>query len=147
MVLLWNALAECKVRYMMIGGFAVNYHGFSRTTGDIDLWIDDTAENRSALAKAFEKMFDSDFSSFATMQFIPGWTALRFDSGFEIDIMTTVKGLENVSFSECFDCAPVTDVFEIPVRFLHYNHLIQSKEAAGCPRDLWDIEELKKRNE
>jgi hypothetical protein len=146
-VLLWKALAENNVRYIMIGGFAVNYHGFSRTTGDIDLWIDDTAENRSALAKAFEAMFTGDFSSFATMQFISGWTSFRFESGFEIDIMTSVKGLEDIPFSDCFNSAPVTEVFGIPVRFLHYNHLIKSKEAAGRPRDLWDLEELRKRNE
>lgn len=145
-VLMWKALAKHDVRYMMIGGFAVNYHGFSRTTKDIDLWIEDTAENRKRLGDAFAEVFSGDFSSFQTTQFIPGWTSFRFDSGFEIDIMTEVKGLEQEMFQSCFELAPVTEIFDVPVRFLHYNHLIKSKEAAGRPRDLWDIEELKKRN-
>jgi len=146
-VLLWKALYKHNVRYILIGGFAVNYHGFSRTTGDIDLWIDDTIENRTALSKAFEEMFAGDYSTFDRMQFIPGWSTFRFDSGFEIDIMTKVKGLENIRFEECFLQASVSNILDVPVRFLHYNHLIQSKEAAGRPRDLWDLEELRRRNE
>ena len=145
-VQLWSALAKHNVRYIMIGGFAVNYHGFSRTTGDLDLWIDDTPENRVNLANAFTEMFGEDYSSFHTLEFIPGWTSFRFLSGFEIDIMTDVKGLGKEHFNECFEMAPVTDILDIPVRFLHYNHLIRSKEAANRPRDQWDIEELKKRN-
>ncbi len=145
-VQLWKALADHKVRYIMIGGFAVNFHGFSRTTGDLDLWIDDSTENRKRLAAAFTEMFETDYSSFETMQFIPGWTSFRFQSGFEIDIMTDVKGLGKENFNECFELAAVSDILGIPVRFLHYNHLIRSKEAANRPRDQWDIEELKKRN-
>ena len=145
-VQLWKALADHNVRYIMIGGFAVNFHGFSRTTGDLDLWIDDSLENRKNLAAAFTEMFQTDYSSFETMQFIPGWTSFRFQSGFEIDIMTDVKGLGKENFDQCFEMAPVSDILGIPVRFLHYNHLIRSKEAANRPRDQWDIEELKKRN-
>jgi hypothetical protein len=145
-MLMWRTLAKHQVRYIMIGGFAVNYHGFSRTTGDLDLWIEDTIENRKRLGAAFEEVFSGDFSSFETMQFIPGWTSFRFDSGFEIDIMTEVKGLGQENFNECFELAPVTEVMSVPVRFLHYNHLMRAKQAAGRPRDLWDIEELKKRN-
>jgi hypothetical protein len=145
-VQLWKALADHEVRYILIGGFAVNYHCFSRTTGDLDLWIEDSVENRARLGKAFTDVFSGDFSAFKTMQFIPGWSTFRIDSGFEVDIMTDLKGLGKENFQECFDMASVEIILDIPVRFLHYNHLIRSKEAAGRPRDLWDIEELKRRN-
>ncbi len=39
---LWKELYKQDVRYIMIGGFATNLHGYIRTTNDIDLWIDDT---------------------------------------------------------------------------------------------------------
>lgn len=145
-VQLWKALADHNVRYIMIGGFAVNFHGFSRTTKDLDLWIEDTVVNRKNLATAFTELFEEDYSSFETMQFIPGWTSFRFQSGFEIDIMTDVKGLGKENFNECYDMAIVSDILGVPVRFLQYGHLIRSKEAANRPRDQWDIEELKKRN-
>lgn len=145
-VQLWKALAKHNVRYIMVGGFAVNFHGFSRTTGDLDMWIEDSPENRESLAKAFSEMFEEDYSSFKTLEFIPGWSSFRFESGFEIDIMTDLKGLGKERFNSCFEIAPVSDILGVPVRFLHYNHLIQSKEAANRPRDQWDIEELRKRN-
>lgn len=47
----WRTLNEASVKYLMVGGFAVNIHGFNRTTGDIDLWVEDTSENR----KCFER--------------------------------------------------------------------------------------------
>ena len=37
----------------MIGGFATNLHGYQRFTGDMDVWIEDTSENRKNLRKAF----------------------------------------------------------------------------------------------
>jgi hypothetical protein len=37
----WKSLNEFDVKYIMIGGFAVNLHGFSRTTGDLDMWLKD----------------------------------------------------------------------------------------------------------
>lgn len=145
-VQLWNVLAKHNVRYIITGDFAVMFHGVKkRQEGTLHLWIDDTFQNREHLANAFTEMFEEDYSSFKTLEFVPGWTSFRFMSGFEIDIMTHVKGLEE-SFNECFDIAPVSDIAGVPVRFLHYNHLIRSKEAANRPRDQWDIEELKKRN-
>ena len=45
-LLLWKCLHQNDVRYIMIGGFAINLHGYSRATKDIDIWIEDTLENR-----------------------------------------------------------------------------------------------------
>ena len=39
---LWQKLFDCNVRYITIGGYAVNYYGFNRSTGDIDILIEDT---------------------------------------------------------------------------------------------------------
>lgn len=78
------------------------------------------------------------------MQFVPGWTNFQLNMGFLLDVMVQVKGLEHIGFEECFKYAVVTEIEGIPVRFLHYNHLITCKKAAGRPRDLSDIEELEK---
>ena len=51
MLRLWRSLDQNKVRYIMVGGFATNLHGFSRTTADLDLWIDDNEENRAEIIK------------------------------------------------------------------------------------------------
>jgi hypothetical protein len=56
--------------------------------------------------------------------------------------MTSVKGLENIPFDECYELAVVAEIEKIPVRFLHYNHLVQSKRASNRLKDQLDLEEL-----
>ena len=43
---LWRLLYKHHVRYIMVGGFATNLHGFSRITADADIWLEDNLENR-----------------------------------------------------------------------------------------------------
>jgi hypothetical protein len=141
---LWRCLANNNVRYIMIGGFATNLHGYSRATNDIDLWIEDNLDNRKSLRKALKEQGSGDYEPIERMQFIPGWTDFQLNTGFKLDVMTTVKGLEAIGFDECFNYAVVADIEGVLVRFLHYNHLITCKKAAGRPKDLLDIEELER---
>ncbi|MGN6166069.1 MAG: hypothetical protein ACTHOF_16160 [Flavisolibacter sp.] len=50
---LWQSLNKCGVRYILVGSFATNFHGFQRYTGDVDLYIDDTRENRKRFRQAY----------------------------------------------------------------------------------------------
>lgn len=140
----WRALYGEGVRYIMVGGFATNLHGFARVTNDIDLWLEDTIENRKRLRAAFVKNEMGDFEPLERIEFIPGWTFFHLNNGFRLDIMTAIKGLEDISFDECFNMSAVVDIEGIPVRFLHYNHLIESKKAANRPKDQIDVIELEK---
>jgi hypothetical protein len=144
MLRLWKSLDQHNVRYIMVGGFATNLHGFSRTTADLDLWIDDTEENRQKLIAALSEMGLSNLESLIDTQLIPGWTTLKLASSFELDIMTSLKGFESGDFSDCFEVAATAEIQDIIVRFLHLNHLIKSKEASGRPKDQIDLLELKK---
>ena len=141
-LLLWKCLHQNDVRYIMIGGFAINLHGYSRATKDIDIWIEDTLENRKKLRKALKEQGSGDYEPIERMQFIPGLTDFQLNMGFKLDVMVNVKGLDDIGFNECFNYAIIAEIEEVPVRFLHYNHLITCKKAAGRPRDLVDIEEL-----
>ena len=128
----------------MVGGFAINLHGYSGATKDIDIWIEETLENRKKLRKALKEQGSGDYEPIERMQFVPGWTNFQLNMGFLLDVMVDVKGLEEIGFNECYQYAVVAEIERIPVRFLHYNHLIACKRAAGRPRDLSDIEELEK---
>jgi hypothetical protein len=143
-LLFWKCLHENDVRYIMVGGFAINLHGYIRSTKDIDIWIEDTLENRKKLRKALKEQGSGDYEPIERMQFIPGWTNFQLNMGFILDVMVNVKGLDEIGFDECYKYAVVAEIEGIPVRFLHYNHLITCKKAAGRPRDLADIEELEK---
>ncbi len=140
----WETLNKNNVRYIMIGGFAVNMQGFSRTTGDVDLWLKDELQNRKNLRISFSELGYGDFDSLETMQFVAGWTQFYIANGLYLDILTSMVGLENLSFDECYDMSNIADLNGIKVPFLHINHLIENKRAVGRPKDLIDIIELEK---
>ena len=144
---IWRQFHINQVKYLTIGGFAVNIYGFNRNTGDIDIYIKDSVENRNNLRKALKDAGIGDFKQIENIQFVPGWTDFSLDSGMRLDIMTEVKGLENIPFEELWKLATVVMVEEIPVFFLDYNNLIASKKAVNRPKDQLDIEELEKLNQ
>lgn len=141
---LWKLLHENEVKYIMVGGFATNLHGFQRTTGDIDLWIKDTRVNRKKFRNVLKQLGMGDFDSIETTDLIPGWSTLNLNSGFELDVMTSLKGFAQENFDACFLVAPTAVIHNIPVKFLHLNQLIESKKKSGRPKDLIDIIELEK---
>lgn len=128
----------------MVGGFATTFHGFSRVTQDLDIWIKDTAENRKSLRNVIKELEIGDFDSIETIQFIPEYSSIRLNSGIELDIMTYLKGLDQLKFDECYSLAPTADIEGVSVKFLHINQLIEAKKASGRPKDLMDLEELEK---
>ena len=140
----WRTLNNNEVKYIMVGGFAIRFHGFNRNTDDIDIWLDDTFQNRKNLRKSFKELGYGDFPSIETMEFVPGWTSFYIGQAIELDIMTTMKGLENYTFTECMDIASIADLDGIIVPFLHINQLIANKKAVNRPKDQIDVLELEK---
>jgi hypothetical protein len=128
----------------MIGGVVTNLHGYHRTTNDINLWVDDSSSNRKKLRVAFKDYGIGDFESLETMQFVAGWSTFRLDSNLEVDIMTSVKGLEDLTFDYAYKLASVADIFDLKIPFLHINQLITSKKAANRSKDQIDVMELEK---
>jgi hypothetical protein len=140
----WKTLNKESVKYIMVGGFAVNIHGFNRTTGDLDVWVEDSEENRQRLGNALQSLKIAPAEMVKRMQFVPGWTQMSLPNGFPLDIMTKLKGLEEHSFDECLEIAVWAEIDDIRVPFLHFNQLMASKEAANRPKDQIDLEELRR---
>jgi predicted nucleotidyltransferase len=140
----WRILNRNEVKYIMVGGFAVNMQGFSRATSDADLWLKDEVLNRKNLRKAFVEMGHGDIESLETMEFIPGWTQFNIGGGITLDILTFMKGLEDQSFDDCLEKANVADFEGVKVPFLHINDLISNKKAVFRPKDQLDLIELEK---
>lgn len=136
-----RALWQHEVRYVLVGGYSVILHGYSRTTGDLDVWVEKTAANYERLANAFftfgMPVFDMSAHNFLRNPAMDVFTFGR--PPVAIDVITQLKGL---AFEEGFDAATVTEVDGLPVRLIHYQHLLQAKEAAGRPRDKNDLDNL-----
>lgn len=60
---IWKHFSINKVKYLTIGGFAVNIYGYGRNTGDIDLLIEDSIENRENLGKALKQLGIGNFEN------------------------------------------------------------------------------------
>jgi hypothetical protein len=139
----WRSLNEFDVKYIMIGGFAINLHGFNRATNDIDIWLKDETSNRIKLGKALEQ-FGYGELSFEELDFVPGRTDFYIGSGIRLDIITTMKGLENISFDDALTHASIANIQDVKVPFLHINQLIKNKKATNRPKDIIDVLELEK---
>ncbi len=139
----WKSLNHFGVNYIMVGGVAVNLHGYSRTTNDIDIWIKDTRENRGKLGLAFAE-FGYDDINLEDFQFIPGWTEFHIGAGIRLDVLIDMVGIEGYSFDECLSIASIADIENIPVPFLQINQLIANKKVVNRSKDQIDVMELEK---
>lgn len=136
------ALNQCEVKYILVGGYAVILHGYSRTTGDMDIWVQPSSENYQRLVRAFQvfgmPVFDMTEEKFLNLDFNDVFTFGR--PPVSIDIITRIKGLD---FDETFVAAQWFELEEnLAVRALNLKALIQAKRASGRNKDLDDIEHL-----
>jgi len=135
----WKALQENNVQYILVGGFATNLHGYQRFTGDLDIWLKDTLENRQMLRKTFISCNMGDYPMIEYMQFIPGWTDFHLNNGLRLDILVEMKGIESYTFDECFQMASIADIDNVNIPFLHINQLIENKRIVNRPKDQIDV--------
>ena len=139
-----EALRRHGVRYVLVKGYSVILHGYSRITGDLDIWVEKSAGNYDRLARAFHDFgmptFDITADNFLHNPAFDVFTFGRLLVA--IDIITRLKGLE---FVEAFAQAADTEVEGLSSHLIHYQHLLQAKRAAGRPRDQNDLDNLTSR--
>ncbi len=137
-----QALNQNEVRYMLAGGYAVVLHGYQRSTGDLDIWVEPTSENYQRLTAAFEDFRMPVFDMTAT-HFLDPAAMDVFTFGVPpvaIDIMTKVKGLE---FGKAYAKAVNFNLSDgLQVKMLSKEDLIVAKRAAGRAKDFNDIRHL-----
>lgn len=136
-----TTLNACSVEYILVGGYAVIYHGYNRTTGDLDIWVNPTSANYRKLSFAFSKfgmsMFDMDETKFLNTSTYDVFTFGR--SPVCIEILTKVKGLE---FVETFANSAFTTFDNVDVRMINIRDLIKAKKAANRAKDNDDLDHL-----
>ncbi|MCZ6675117.1 MAG: nucleotidyltransferase [Verrucomicrobia bacterium] len=130
-----------SVEYMVVGGYAVIFHGYPRTTGDLDVWVKKTDENYDRLVDALSDfqmpVFDMTRENFLNNPHLDVYAFGR--SPVSIEILNTVKGLE---FEKAYANAVSIEIDGTPVRFLSRSDLLTAKRAVNRPRDINDIDNL-----
>lgn len=134
-------LNDCDVRYILVGGYSVILHGYSRTTGDMDIWVERTPENYNRIKIAFLQfgmpVFDMTENAFLNNNDNDVFTFGRPPSS--IDIMVAVKGLD---FDESYKNAVFFEDDGLWIRTINKDHLKSAKKASGRFKDLDDLENL-----
>jgi len=138
-----RAFEGAGVRYMLIGGYSVILHGYPRTTGDMDVWVERTADNHARLAEAFAR-FGLPIYTMTQENFLAdeGYDVFTYGRPpLAIDILNRVKGLE---FEPAYTRSSMRSVDGVNVRLIAYEDLLVAKRAAARLRDLNDIEQLER---
>jgi hypothetical protein len=118
---------------------AVNYYGYHRSTGDLDVWVAVTPVNQDRLATALKK-FGFSAQSVARRPLLEKPKFIRIgQQPVRVEIHSDIAGVE---FEECFARAEVCSVQGIDVRVISLQDLRRNKRAAGRTKDQADLEAL-----
>jgi hypothetical protein len=132
-------LTEHAVEYLLIGGYAVGYHGYPRATADMDIWVAVSPENASRLVSVFKLFGLSDATiSPATFQ-TPGRIIRMGLPPMRIEVLTDIDGVE---FAECHAARVQAVIDNQHVCLISKEHLLRNKRASGRFKDLDDVEHL-----
>jgi len=134
-----KSLNAHDVRYLVVGGFAVAWHGYPRATGDIDIWTDRTKENAEKVVTALRE-FGFGVPALSPETLLDEATILRMGyPPLRIEILTSISG---VAFDPCYDSRMeiVDGSLRIPV--ISLDDLRTNKRSSGRYRDLDDLENL-----
>lgn len=132
-----------EVRYLVVGGYAVNYHGYPRYTKDIDFWLWLHHENADRILKVVEE-FGFGSMGFEQEDFLkPG---MIFQFGREPKRIDLIMDLSGLDFEECYARRETIGVSGLAIDFISLTDLIESKHRAGRLQDLADADELSKLN-
>jgi len=137
---LLSLFAGHKVRYLIIGGYAVMKYSEPRFTKDLDILIAADRENAGAVYAAL-KEFGAPLEELAPEDFArPGYFYQMGRDPFRVDIMMSVPG---ITFEEAWKNREDFLLDDLSVPFISRADLIRTKEAAGSPQDLIDAENLR----
>ncbi len=128
-----------KVEYMIVGGYALAFHGAPRYTGDIDIFIKSDAENAQRILSALDKF---GFKSI-------GLTIEDFENPekvvqlgvppVRVDIITSLSG---VTWEDAYSGRETGKYGDISVYYIGRKQFISNKRATGRKKDLADIEAI-----
>jgi hypothetical protein len=134
-----QSLNDNGVRYLVIGGYAVAFHGHPRYTKDIDIWIGTDVENATKIVKALGQFGFASLGLQASDFTAPDQFILLGYPPNRIDLITTTPG---VDFDICYSTRVQTEVDGVQVNFIDLENLKRNKKAVGRHQDLADIENL-----
>ena len=128
------------VRYLVVGGAAVNALGFVRMTEDLDFWIERTQVNAGKVFSALSEFGIGEFSIDDLLD--PTAVLMIGRAPHRIDLLTSISGRE---FEDCYPRRVYGNLGGVHIPLIALEDLLINKKASGRTKDLADVEEFEKR--
>ncbi|MBN1663690.1 MAG: hypothetical protein JW943_08820 [Deltaproteobacteria bacterium] len=132
-------LNSYNVKYLVVGGYAVGYHGYPRATGDMDIWIEVSELNSKKIALTFRD-FGIPNEAISESFFLEANKIIRV--GVPPVRLEVITGASGVTFNECYANREVVEIDGIPINLISLGDLKKNKSAAGRHKDMEDMEHL-----
>lgn len=132
-----------NLRYMCIGGYAVNYYGYHRKTDDLDIWIAPTNQNKEKFLDTLRCMNygEKEIDQIKGEDFTTYFMCTIGSRPYVIDVLTILHAQLNFDDAESNS---VTHVIgnAIEIKMVPYDFLVELKLRSTRPKDLWDVARL-----
>ena len=136
---LLRLLNEHDAKYRVVGGYAVAHHGYPRTTGDLDLWVERAEDNATRIVTAVRE-FGFDVPALDPSLFVGEDQIVRMGRPpLQVEILTTASGVE---FPVCYDKRVIDTLGGAEASIIGLDCLKKNKRASGRRKDLSDLENL-----
>lgn len=134
-----QSLNDNRVRYLVVGGYAVAVHGHPRYTKDLDVWIEASPENAAKMVKALEQFGFGALGLQAADFLVPNQIIQLGYPPNRVDLLSTLVGIE---FATCYAARVRVDIDGLGIDFIDRENLKKNKKAVGRAQDLADVESL-----
>ena len=137
-------LLNNKVRFLVVGAYAMGVHGYPRATGDIDIWVEASSENSEKIYQSLSE-FGAPLSEVTKTTFCE--EGIVFQIGVaprRIDIITKIDG---VDFNKAYSDKQKIEIEGIKIPFLSKEDLIKNKESTGREKDQLDAKYLRENHD
>ena len=134
-------LNSTGVRYVLVGGHAVAFHGHPRYTGDIDFFVEPSAETASKLERVLIEFGFGGLQIKAADFLAPGIIVQLGRPPNRIDLLTAIDA---VTFEQAWNGRVAAELDGLPVAIIGRAELLRNKRGSGRPQDLADLAKIEK---
>jgi hypothetical protein len=132
-------LNENEVKYLIVGGYAVGFHGYPRYTKDLDIWILAAHENSQKIMNAL-KQFGFGHAELKKEDFLKSGNFVQL--GYPPNRIDLVMSCDGVDFETCYKSKIQIEVEGLKINFIDLDNLKKNKKASGRLQDLADLDNL-----
>ena len=134
-----ESLNSNKVKYLLVGGYAIAFHGHPRYTKDLDIWLELSEENAVNVMKALKDFGFGDLDV-SKEDFLHEGMVVQL--GYPPNRIDLISSSDGVDFAECYASRIEIEIGELKISVIDLENLKKNKKASGRLQDLADLEKL-----